>query len=140
MTPARRCLLDWLEPLPPGLSYSRALRGPPPPPSWSRRERAARVSKQPEPGKSRSGSVRVLQGSGREDAGLSSYLGVNIGVRVLGRGEPSAWRNLRPLAVRRLAPRASPAVESCPGNWWRERALGGARRGPGCVLRRAGGG
>lgn len=112
MTPARRCLLDWLGPLPPGLSYSRALWGPPPPPSWSRRERAARVSKQPEPGKSRSGCVRVLQGSGGEDAGLSSYVGVNIGVTAIGGGEPSAWRNLRPLAVRRLAPRAS--LEAAP--------------------------
>ncbi|OWJ99919.1 hypothetical protein Celaphus_00015881 [Cervus elaphus hippelaphus] len=69
---ALRPLLDWLEPLPLGLFYSRALRGLPPPPSWSRRERAARVSKQPEPGKSSCGRVRVLQDSGGDDARLSS--------------------------------------------------------------------
>uniref|UniRef100_A0A3Q1MCH5 Telomere-associated protein RIF1 n=2 Tax=Bos taurus TaxID=9913 RepID=A0A3Q1MCH5_BOVIN len=69
---ALRPLLDWLEPLPLGLFYSRALRGPPPPPSWSRRERAARGSKQPDLGKWSCGHVRVLQGSGGDDAGLSS--------------------------------------------------------------------
>ena len=93
---ALRPLLDWLEPLPLGLFYSRALRGLPPPPSWSRRERAARVSKQPEPGKSSCGRVRVLPGSGGDDAGLSSYVGVNAGVSVLGGGEPSAWSTSAP--------------------------------------------
>ena len=93
---ALRPLLDWLEPLPLGLFYSRALRGLPPPPSWSRRERAARVSKQPEPGKSSCGHVRVLQGSGGDDAGLSSYVGVNAGVSVPGGGEPSAWSTSAP--------------------------------------------
>ncbi|KAF7465268.1 telomere-associated protein RIF1 [Marmota monax] len=69
--PARRCLLDWLEPLPPGLSYSRALLGPPPPPSWSKRELVARVSKLPESPKSGFGSLQVQRRSGGEDAVLN---------------------------------------------------------------------
>lgn len=86
MTSARLCLLDWLEALPPGLPYSRALVGPPPPPSWSGRERAARESKQPEPGKSSSGWVGVPRGSRGEDAALIFVRGVNIGATVLGPG------------------------------------------------------
>lgn len=88
MTSARLCLLDWLEALPPGLPYSRALVGPPPPPSWSRRERAARESKQPEPGKSSSGSVGVPRGSRGEDAVLIFVRGLSIGATVLGPGNP----------------------------------------------------
>lgn len=61
--------------------------GPAPPPSWSRRESAARVSKQPEHGKSSSGSVRVLRGRGGEDPLLIFLGGINIGVTVIGRGE-----------------------------------------------------
>lgn len=88
MISARLRLLDWLEALPPGLYYSRALVGPPPPPSWSRRERAARESKQPETGKSSSGSVRVPRGSRGEDAVLIFLRGVSVGATVLGLGNP----------------------------------------------------
>lgn len=130
MTSARRRgLLDWLEPLSPGLTYSRALRGPPPPPSWSRRERAARVSKQPQPDKWSSGRVRVLRRGGGEDALLIAVRGGPDPGHGARPREPSVWCSLRPLAARCLAPRASPAprrspppVESCPGKWWRERA------------------
>lgn len=71
MSSARCGLLDWLEPLPSRLPHSRALPGPPPTPSWSRRERAARVSKPHERGKSRSGCARGLRGCGGEDAVLT---------------------------------------------------------------------
>lgn len=155
---ALRPLLDWLEPLPLGLFYSRALRGPPPPPSWSRTERAARGSKQPEPGKWSCGHVRVLQGSGGDDAGLSSNVGVNAGVSVLGCGEPSAWSisapsrrdasfpgllpppaGLLPLlkAARESGggsgsgPERSVALGACCGAQGKVRPLGLCARGPG---------
>lgn len=46
------------------------------------------MSKQPEQGKSSSGSVRVLRGRGGEDPVLIFLGGINIGVTVIGRGKP----------------------------------------------------
>lgn len=147
MTSARLCLLDWLEALPPGLPYSRALVGPPPPPSWSGRERTARESKQPEPGKSSSGSVGVPRGSRGEDAALIFVRGVSIGATVLGPGNsqfsaPSAPSRLVASLPGLLPPPAGllPLLKAA-----RESGGGsgpGPERGVGsrCVLQGAGGG